>query len=389
MLTQTEQLFLALLRAELTQEALPEETAGTISPEQLPALYTVAQRHDLAHLLTGALEKAHCLGQDPTSERFRKVRYAAVYRYEQMRYELEALCRALEDAAIDHLPLKGAVIREWYPEPWMRTSCDIDILVKEADLDRATQVLTERLGYEYHLKSSHDVSLLAPGGLHIELHYGMVEENCAGQANDVLNTVWDTATADGHHYRMNDAMFYFYHIAHMAKHIEVGGCGVRTFMDLWILNHRVSGDAAARRQLLERGGLSRFAETASKLAEHWFSGAKADELAQLLEEFILYGGVYGNIDTLTAVQQNRTGGRFKYLLELIFPCYRHLKFQYPVLQKHAWLYPFCLLHRFGKKVFGSDRKRAAKKLHCINAVDDSQRQAAAVLLDGLGLTNKE
>ncbi|MBO4954226.1 MAG: nucleotidyltransferase family protein, partial [Clostridia bacterium] len=36
---------------------------------------------------------------------------------------------------IDFMPLKGAVIRQYYPEPWMRTSCDIDIHVKKDRLE--------------------------------------------------------------------------------------------------------------------------------------------------------------------------------------------------------------------------------------------------------------
>lgn len=389
---QTEQLFLALLRSELAGVPLSVEEQSLLTEEALNPLYTLAKRHDLAHLVTGALEKAQRLGEDAVSQKFKKARYAAVYRYEQIRYELDALCRELGGAGIAYLPLKGAVLREWYPEPWMRTSCDIDVLVKREDLDRAAQVLTERLGYQQQLEGTHDVGFFAPGGLHVELHYDTVEEHRAALANTVLNTVWDTAsTEDGTGYRMSAAMFYFYHIAHMAKHIEVGGCGVRTFMDLWILNHRVNSDADAdeRRRLLSAGGLARFADAATQLSEHWFSGGEADALCLLLEEFILYGGVYGNIDTLTAVQQNRKGGRFIYLFGLIFPRYRHLKYQYPVLKRQPWLYPFCLLHRLGRKTFGRDRRQAAKKFARVNAVDASQRDAAAVLLNGLGLAGNE
>ena len=35
----------------------------------------------------------------------------------------------IKKVQIPFLPLKGSVIRQYYPEPWMRTSCDIDILV--------------------------------------------------------------------------------------------------------------------------------------------------------------------------------------------------------------------------------------------------------------------
>ena len=383
---QTEQLCLALIRAELTGAELPKRLGDALSVDQLSAIYALAQKHDLAHIVTGALEKRGLLGADETSQKFKKARYAAVYRYEQLRYELEAICRELSDAAVPHIPLKGAVLRAWYPEPWMRTSCDIDILVKPDDLEKASQVLTERLGYRKHMEGTHDVAFFTPGGLHIELHFDTVEENRAVRAGEVLHDVWRYAqTEDGAQYRLGDGMFYFYHIAHMAKHIEVGGCGIRTFMDLWVLNHRVVADIEARRELLEQGGLTRFAETAERLAEYWFSDGSPDELCLLLEEFVLYGGVYGNIDTLTAVQQNRRGGRFVYLFSLLFPRYCHLKYQYPVLQRRSWLYPFCVLHRLGRKLFGKDRQRAARKWKRVKAVDDAQRASAAALLQGLGL----
>ena len=387
---QTERLFLALLRSEITGTPPDKHVVGELTAEVLPALYTLAQRHDLAHMLTGALDKLGLLGEDGVSQKFKKARYAAVYRYEQLRYELEAACGALDAAKISYIPLKGAVIRAWYPEPWMRTSCDIDILVHPQDLERASTVFVEQLGYQKGIEGSHDVALFAPGGLHVELHHETVEENRAARAAEVLCDVWaDASTENGTLYRMSDAMFYFYHVAHMAKHIETGGCGVRTFMDVWVLQHRISADTAGRSRLLKQGGLSRFVETVEQLSEHWFSEGVADDLCLALEAFILYGGAYGNVETHTAVQQNRKGGRFAYLFGLIFPRYRYLKYQYPILQRRAWLYPFCLVHRLGSKLFGKSRKRTAKKWKQVNAVSGSQRGAAAQLLYGLGLSEKE
>ena len=36
--------------------------------------------------------------------------------------ELEEICEILKEENIDFIPLKGAFIRNYYPEPWMRTS---------------------------------------------------------------------------------------------------------------------------------------------------------------------------------------------------------------------------------------------------------------------------
>ena len=46
----------------------------------------------------------------------------AIYRYEKINYELNRLRSALNEAQIPFIPLKGSVLRQYYPEPWMRTS---------------------------------------------------------------------------------------------------------------------------------------------------------------------------------------------------------------------------------------------------------------------------
>lgn len=38
---------------------------------------------------------------------------------------------------------------------------------------------------------------------------------------------------------MSDADFYAFHLEHMKQHFTTGGCGIRFFLDLWILNHSV------------------------------------------------------------------------------------------------------------------------------------------------------
>ena len=78
---------------------------------------------------------------------FKNARLMAIYRYEQSRYELNRICKTLNDAQISFVPLKGAVIRNYYSEPWLRTSCDIDVLVREEDLKQAVKVLVSELHY--------------------------------------------------------------------------------------------------------------------------------------------------------------------------------------------------------------------------------------------------
>ncbi len=370
----TEQFFLECLRAAVSGTPTPSV------PDEA-ALFLLAQRHDLAQVPADVLP-------DVTDGRFRTARYAAVMRYEQQRHELAAVRACFTEAGIAFLPLKGAVLRAWYPQPWWRTGCDIDILVHREELERAVQVLEQELGYRREGAGAHDVSLFSSGGVHLELHFDIAEDSIDERVRAVLADVWTVSAADGYEYRMSDAMFYFYHIAHMAKHIESGGCGVRTFLDLWILRHRVPHDAAARQALLERGGLTRFAAVAEQLCERWFSGAPAEDAAVWLEAFILCGGIYGSGETLAAMQQTRDGGRIRYVWELLFLPYRHLQYQYPILTAHPWLYPVCAVRRLVRLLIGRDRRRAAAQLKSAAGVTREERRAAARLMEALGLSRQ-
>jgi hypothetical protein len=95
----------------------------------------------------------------------------AVYKYENLNYEYGRLCKTLDEAKIPFIVLKGAVIRKYYPEPWMRSSCDIDILVKESDLERATEVVKTELGFTVTDKTHHDIQMYSPSGVMFELHF--------------------------------------------------------------------------------------------------------------------------------------------------------------------------------------------------------------------------
>ena len=75
----------------------------------------------------------------------------------------------------------------------------------------------------------------------------------------------------------------------MAKHFENGGCGIRPFIDLWILDHMKSIDLSARDVLLSQGGLLKFAHASQTLSEVWFGGKEPNELSLQMQEFLLHG----------------------------------------------------------------------------------------------------
>ena len=189
-----EKILLSLLRCAVCEEPVSDAVKNACTPEALERVYVLAQKHDLAHIPGQVLAKLG-LPECEALSKMTAATFGAVQRFVQLDYELKRICDTLEQAQIPFVPLKGAVVRKFYPEPWMRTSCDIDILVREEDLERAAQALVKELSYTTdHKKKYHDMWLFSPSGVHLELHFSILET--MDNIDRLLSRVWEFATAE-------------------------------------------------------------------------------------------------------------------------------------------------------------------------------------------------
>ena len=384
----TESLLFAMLRSEVCGEEILQETESFLDSDTLQELYVLSKRHDMTHIVTQAIRKLNVDTDNEVIKSFEKQQMLAIFRYQKIQYELERLCGALEEAKIKYIPLKGSVIRNYYPEPWLRTSCDIDIFVESKDLSDAVEYIVEKLNYKKGNKNLHDYSLFSESGVHLELHYDLIEEMRHPAFANILSGIWEHAhLKEGFEYQylLNDDFFYYYHIAHMVKHFEEGGCGIRPFLDLWILNHRLTYESSSREEILRLGNLSVFAKTADKLSEVWFSCAEHDDITLQMEKYILFGGVYGNLENKVSLQQQKKGGRLQYVFLKIFPRYSVLKLQFPVLKKHPYLYPVFVVYRWFSWLFKDNAKNTIRELSLNNTVSKDKVDEVADLYSKLGL----
>lgn len=383
---ETAQLLFRLIRVAVCGEAPAQELKTACTPEALEQVFAMAARHDLAHLAGQGASKLQLADSEPL-QKCKKAAMQAFMRHARQEYTYQKVCALLEHAQIPFIPLKGSVLRAHYPEGWMRTSCDMDILVHEEALEQASALL-EQNGWTFREKTSHDLAFSSGDGVHLELHYSTIEDYVSEAGKKIMEGIWDDATPlPGKQYHMviSDRLFYYYHMAHMAKHFVHGGCGIRTFLDIWILNHRMEFDPAARNALLEEGKLSAFARGAEALAECWFSGAPMDKNALTFQNFILSGGTYGTVQNRVTLQQEQKGGKLKFALERIFLPYHILKHQFPVLQKHKWLTPVFHLVRWFRLIFCGGMKRSVHELKTTAAVSDDAQAAVRTLLKYLEL----
>lgn len=382
-----EELLLALVRVAVCGATASEELKNACTPEGLEEVCALARSHDLAHLVGQAASKL-ALPASRSLETCKRYAMEAMFRCTQQTYAYTQICEVLEAEGIDFLPLKGSVLRDAYPEPWLRTSCDLDILVRGEELERASQLLQERLGYRYRGRSPHDLLLDSPLGVHLELHFSVMEDFISERSAALLSGIWEYAVAaPGKKFQkiLPDPLFYYYHMAHMAKHFVNGGCGIRTVLDVWILTHRVNHDPQARDALLEQGGLLTFARGAERLAEIWFSGASADALSGHMHRYIFDGGVYGNLQNRVSINQTREGGKLRYALSKIILPYDIMKHYYPVLQKYPLLTPVYQVVRWCRLLFCGGVRRSVRELQVNAAVSRDQNMTAGKLLKYLEL----
>lgn len=353
-----------------------------VSSRTAKELYALAKAHDMAHAVGNALQKA-----GKKSDAFQKQLVLAIARRELQNNALEEICSVLAEAEIPHLPLKGSVLCHLYPAPFLRTGCDIDLLVKETDIEKSAVLLKEKLGYVREEKVDfHDLSLYSPGGVHLELHFSLKEGK--EPMDGVLETVWEHAyPAEGFpfRYRMEQEFLLFHITAHMAYHFAGGGCGIKPFADLLLLQEAGGYEEEGFRTLCRRGGLEVFYENALALAGVWFLGEGHTELTERMERFLLKGGVYGTQQNAIAAKQTRAGGKTKYALSRIWMPKEQLERRYSGKQVGGVRLPYYQAKRWVETVFGGRIKNAVGELNANRTMDASVSEQVEQMLTDLEL----
>lgn len=378
----------SLIQSEICDKELDGKHLESLSNEMLEQIYKITKSHDMAHLVASALNKQKRLAQDEISQKYQKQWMMAVYRYEKINYELNRVSDVLENHGIAFLPLKGSVLRKYYPEPWMRTSCDIDILIHHEDAEKAIQALCD-VGFTLQKSTTtYDYQMSAPGGVHLELHFSLKQDASILQAETILESVWDECeleTDKQYHYRMRNEMFLFYHIVHTANHFTYGGCGIRPIIDLWLLTNKMEIDKDKLRFLLSQSKLFEFYEASVELSKVWMENASHSDITLRMEQFILTGGVYGNSSTSALMKAAKGESKIRSFFKLLLLPRANLEVTYPNLKKHPILLPFYQIKRWFRIFNRKKRQRIERMTAARNSVNTNEANQTKILLQDLGL----
>ncbi len=383
-----QELFFALLRQELDGVPLSEKAVASLSDAQTQRrLYLFAKNHDLAHMIGAALEKSELLSDEKSQKAFSEVRIKALYRYTRLWHAYGQITALFEEKKMPFIPLKGALLRHLYPVPEMRTSADIDLLVPENRLNEAVSLLEEALHFTKRGTTYHDVNLVLGDAVNLELHYNITEDDEA--LDRMLLRAWEFAApldVGKSEHRFSPDYFAYHIISHMCSHFIRGGCGVKPFIDLWLLKKNNLFDIQKTRALCENSQIHIFFDAVLNLLEVWFEGKEHTETTRAMQDFVFGGGAYGTKDNRTAVgTAKKNSGRFKYAFSRLFMPRKQLSRLYPILKKHPWLLPVCQVRRWFRTLLRGRGKTAMRELSGAATMPKAKKEAIHALLADLGL----
>ena len=289
---------------------------------------------------------------------------------------------ALNAEQIPFIPLKGSVLRHLYPAPEMRTSCDIDVLVKEKNLKAAVAAIENATDFTMRKRNYHDISMMNQA-VHLELHFS-IKENMEN-IDRLLARVWDYAVPDnGSRYKLTPEFQVFHVIAHMSYHMVHGGLGIRPFLDLWLLRTKTSYDEEAVRQMCDECGILTFYEKCCDLADAWMSGEPIPDELATLENYALNGGVFGSKENALVSKQREHRG-FSYFLHRMFKSRELLEADYPELKEKPFLLPICQVKRWMRLLDPQTRKQVRQEINSIRTTRTDTIDSFDKLLESLGL----
>lgn len=352
------------------------------SAKDYDVLFSIGVRQSILPILFRGMDR---ISVPPEMLRkFDTARLKNVYQTLQIQEALGIISNVLEDAGIMFIPLKGAVLRKYYPNPYLRTSCDLDVLVHEEDVDRAVAAIEKTTDFRAVGRNYHDISMISTT-VHLELHFSLREN--MESIDGLLDRVWDYATPvleDGLRYKMTPEYLIFHTIAHMSYHMVRGGLGIRPFLDLWLLRKNTAYDEDLVRQMCADCGILIFYEKSCRLADAWMTGQPIPEDLGTLEDYAMNGGVFGNRETIAAANQRKYKG-FHYYLHRLFVSKAVMEMEYPKLKERPYLLPACWVSRWLRLLDPQKRKHVKAEINSVRKSSADAIDSFDELLAGLGL----
>ena len=266
----------------------------------------------------------------------------------------EKLYSLFSEHYIDYMPLKGCILKGFYPAPEMRSMSDLDILVRIEQYNQIRPLMLEN-GFIEDVESDHEY-IWNKDGVHIELHKRLIP-SYNKDYYAYFGEGWQLAkpASAPYRYEMSPEDTFIFIFTHYAKHYRDAGVGIRQGLDLYVYRKAYPDmDEDYVRSKLKLLQLDRFYENTMHMLHVWFDGHTHTEASQLISDRLFDNGVFGTkTDSLqsTMLKQVNAHGTIQKAkvvnwLDTLFLPYASMRKKYSVLEKCPVLLPFMWVVRW-------------------------------------------
>lgn len=351
----------ALLQKYRTENKAHGEEMGVSQDRQL-YLYRVSQAHFVDALTGTVLKQAGIsLLPDWVQSIAKAVRKEILFDAERKK-----LFSFMEQNGIWYLPLKGILLKEYYPAVGMRQMSDQDILFDETYAQEVRQYMVSQ-GYkvESYGDSHHDVYEKNPV-YNFELHRSLyTSSQKPAWAAYYKNIKEKFLLQDGVSYgqQMTDEDFYIFMVSHAYKHYDGQGTGIRTLLDFFEKDSRVLCKKVFGKNAVNAMGR----KSAQKIASpsDWIQHIGLSDGEQNMLSYYLGCGVYGSRQQMVKnrlteyKKEGRHFARLYYSWHRLFPgmeVYQHYPFS-----RHKITLPLCWLYRIFDMLSDTARRKGVMR----------------------------
>ena len=303
-------------------------------------------------------------------------------------YYTELVCGLCREKGIKFALLKGAVIKNLYPDAAMRSSCDVDILVDRERIDEIIKSLCD-MGFDYHEEKDADESKhakLEKDGVVLELHRKLcVDGEFQGHYNEPFSVM---KSLDGVEYSFSPEELYVYNLAHACGHFMKGVNTIRAICDGYLIKKTYTDmDKAIVSQLLEKTELLDFEKGMSNLTQAVFGTKKAEGKLATVLDYVLMNPVRADT-ALAELQREKVSGKAggvkksSVVFRRVFPSYEFICRRYPNAKKSRLLYPFYAVKRF---IDANKRGRVKEQFDAVGRISDDEIRTLDVVRKYVGL----
>ena len=333
-----------------------EDDSFIVDKERVSFFYGLSKYHSLKAFFYQVLRSTQVDIKKEYLNKFEQDYLFNVRKSLSFEKERKVLYQFLNEQGIDFLPLKGIVIKDYYPDPNSREFADNDILFAKNDYLIRKYFIKRGYKSEYYRKSNHDVYLKKPF-FNFEMHRALFGETGDNEeiVNYFANYINKAYFKERCEKELSNEDFYIYFTTHSYKHYHNSGCGIRTLVDYYVFLKKEQLDFDYINKELDKIGLLDFSNKISALSLKIFDNEPLNDDEEEMLLFIAGSGTYGTLEN-SVKKGVKEKGRFGYFANRVFPPYRFYKTAYPWAYYCPILIPFAWLARFFRVLFKNPQK---------------------------------